>query len=346
MQWEEKEMRNRKFLRRIRTLTASVALMCAITTGVLAQTIYFAAPGGATEDRYKKFVIPAFEKLHNAKVQYVAATTGELLAKLEAQRNNQDFDVISLSDGVMLQAEERGFCAPLVEAPVYSELIPEAKLTKNSIGVYTTYSVIAVNEKMLADKSLPVPQSWLDLGNPKYEGEMALLSIGSSTSGLHGLVMVARANGGNESNIDPGFTYFKDKIRPNLITVVQSTSKLSEMLQTGEVAIGVVIASRASALAASGIPIKSIVPKEGAPMVLTAVCPVQGSDQPDLAQKFIQFLVSAEGQKGFDPGDTPVNKGAPQTTEGQLPKFVKLDWGTINKQRDAWIDRWNREIER
>ena len=68
-------MRNRKFLRRIRTLTASVALMCAITTGVLAQTIYFAAPGGATEDRYKKFVIPAFEKLHNAKVQYVAATT-------------------------------------------------------------------------------------------------------------------------------------------------------------------------------------------------------------------------------------------------------------------------------
>lgn len=321
------------------------AALTAISTAALAQTIYFSGPGGVTEERYRKLVIPAFEKKYNVKVQYIASQTTEILAKLEAQRGKQELDVVSLADGTMAQADERGFCAPLQDNPVYSELIPQARLTKNSIGVYTTHSVIAINTKIFAQKGLPEPKSWKDLGDPKYKGEMALLSVGSSITGVHGLVMVSRAVGGDEKNTDAGFKYFKENIRPNLVTVVQSAAKMSEMLQTGEVAIGVTIASRASALTASGAPIKSIIPAEGAPVAVTAVCPIAGSDVPDLAQKLVQFLVSVEAQQGFEIGEEPTNKNAKSASGGSL-NLTALDWATINANRDAWVDRWNREIER
>ena len=330
--------------RTLKMLFTAAAALSVLSTGALAQTIYLAGPGGSIEQRYRKVVIPAFEKQHGVTIQYVAAQTPEILAKLEAQKSNQELDAVLLADGAMLQAEERGFCAPLADAPVYSELIPEAKLSKNSIGVTSVYTVIAINEKVFAKKNLPEPKSWKDLGNPKYNGELALLSAGSSNTGLHGLVMTARAVGGGEKNIDPGFVYLKEKVRPNLITLVQSAAKMAEMLQTGEASIGVSVSSRASALKASGAPIKIIVPEEGSPVAMTAVCPIVGSDMADLTQKLIQFMVSVEGQKGIEVGEAPVNRNAISSGES-MPKLTALDWATVNKNRNAWIDRWNREIE-
>ena len=325
---------------------AAAMLLLLSSAGAYSQTLVVAGPGGATEERFKQHVIPPFKKANNVTVQYVAGQTTEILAKLEAQRSNQEYDVISLNDGPMFQAEERGFCAPLVEAPVYSELIPEARMTKNSIGYSAVASVITLNTKILADKGLPEPTSWLDLGDPRYEGEVALLSAGSSSTGMSTLVMVARANGGGETNIDPGFEYFKKKIKPNLVTVVQSSAKMSEMLQTGEVGIGVIVSSRAGALKAGGAPVKAIYPKEGTPIAMPALCQVVGSDVPDLAQKFIQHVVSVQGQVGFEVGEVGVNKNVP--TDAGAPagnKLIALDWNTINAKRNEWVDRWSREIE-
>jgi putative spermidine/putrescine transport system substrate-binding protein len=326
-------------------MLVTAALLSFGHTFALAQTLYVTGPGGATEERYKKLVIPVFEKKYSAKVQYVAGQTTEILAKLEAQGSNREIDVIGLNDGPMAQAEERGYCAPLEPNPVYDELIPQARMTKNSIGMSTVGTVIALNENVIKERGLPEPVSWLDLGNPAYAGEMALLSAGSSNTGLHGLIMVARANGGGENNIDPGFTFFKDKIKPNLITVVQSSAKMAEMLQTGEVAIGVTVTNRAGALKAAGAPIKIIYPKEGSPISMQGWCVATGSDVADTAQKFIQYIVSAEAQTGFELGESPVNKNVANDSGIPADSLVAIDWATANKNRNEWIERWNREIE-
>ena len=278
--------------------------------------------------------------------RYVAGQTTEILAKLEAQRSNQEYDVISLNDGPMFQAEERGFCAPLVEAPSLLRADPRSTHDQEFHRILDCGCGYHLNTKVLADKSLPEPTSWLDLGDPRYEGEVALLSAGSSSTGMSTLVMVARANGGGETNIDPGFEYFKKKIKPNLVTVVQSSAKMSEMLQTGEVGIGVIVSSRAGALKAGGAPVKAIYPKEGTPIAMPALCQVVGSDVPDLAQKFIQHVVSVQGQVGFEVGEVGVNKNVP--TDAGAPagnKLIALDWNTINAKRNEWVDRWSREIE-
>lgn len=333
------------------TARACVTVVAALVAGAspsLAQTLHMTGPGGAAEDRFREKVFPGFEKMYGITVQYDAATTAEVMAKLEAQRSNQQYDVIQLSDGVMFQAEERGFCAPVEDAPVYAELTDVGRPTPNSIGISSVYAVIAIRTDIFAERKLPEPESWLDLGNPVYQGEVALLSLGSSTIGTLTLPMVARAAGGSEDNVDPGFKYFTEKIKPNLLTVIQSSSKVQEMLQTGEIGMTVIASHRAAALAADGLPVKSIRPKEGVPATMQVLCAVAGSDMPDLAQKFLQYNASVDGQQGFAPGEAPVNRNVPVpegTVEGGTGALINLDWAIINANRDAWIDRWNREVE-
>ena len=340
-------MDKRNVARRITTAFLGSALCAVVSTLAQAQTtIYMTGTGGAIEARFKKFVIPEFEKKNNVKVQYVAAAPVESMVKIEAQRNNPDFDLLLGSDAELLDAEARGLCAPLVDAPVYAELLPHARVGKNAIATSAVSTVIAINEKRFKEKGLKEPKSWRDLGDPQYKNELGFLSIGASSTGMQGLVMVARANGGGEQNIEPGFAFFKDKIKPNLVAVVQAAAKLSEMLQTGEVAIGVVGSSRAMALKESGAPIKVIAPTEGAPVNLITICVVANGRNQQMAQKFVQHSVSVEAQTGFEKGEEPSNKNVAMKSSETPMNLTTVDWVTINKNKSAWVDRWNREIER
>lgn len=326
-------------------LLATTASLAAFSASAQTQTLVFAGPGGATEERLRTEILPAFEAANNVTIQYVASDSGEILAKLEAQKNSPEIDLVSLPDSSMIVADQRGACAPLEAAPVYDEIMEEAKYSPNWIATSINYSVIAYNTEMFTARSLPEPTSWLDLGKPEYESEMALLSIGSSSTGLNSLVMVARALGGGENDIDDSFAFFQEKVKPNLITVIQSSSKLSEMLQTGEISIGVVIASRASTLIKGGTPIKTVVPVEGSPIAMTAVCPVANGKNPELTQKLVQYLISVDGQQGYPDGELPVNTGV--TGGDAAPeKLVRLDLDVISANFNSWVDRWNREIER
>ena len=81
------------------------------------KTIYVAAYGGSFEQTMRKEIIPAFEKKHGVKVEYVAGNSTDTLAKLQAQKGNQQIDVAIVDDGPAYQAVALGFCGDLVTAP-------------------------------------------------------------------------------------------------------------------------------------------------------------------------------------------------------------------------------------
>ena len=67
-------------------------------TAALAQqkTMYVAGYGGSYEQTMRKDVIPLFEKQANVKIEYVAGNSTDTLAKLQAQKGNQQIDVAIL----------------------------------------------------------------------------------------------------------------------------------------------------------------------------------------------------------------------------------------------------------
>src|SRR3954462_14199102 len=100
---------------KIRLTAAVAATALAFSAAALAQqkTFYVAGYGGAFEQTMRKEVIPAFEKAHGVKVEYIAGNSTDTLAKLVAQKSNQQIDVIIVDDGPMYQAINLGFCAPI-----------------------------------------------------------------------------------------------------------------------------------------------------------------------------------------------------------------------------------------
>ena len=82
-----------------------------------AQTLYVAGYGGSFEQTIRKEIFPAFTKKFGGTVEYIAGNSTDTVAKLQAQRGNQQIDVAIVDDGPMYQAIALGFCAPIVGLP-------------------------------------------------------------------------------------------------------------------------------------------------------------------------------------------------------------------------------------
>src|SRR5215468_6189189 len=101
----------------VRTLTFAAAVMLAGSTAAQAQTLYVAGYCGSFEQTIRKEIMPAFTKKFGASVEYIAGKSTDTVAKLQAQRSNQQIDVAIVDDGPMYQAIALGFCAPIAGLP-------------------------------------------------------------------------------------------------------------------------------------------------------------------------------------------------------------------------------------
>ncbi|MBP2300664.1 ABC transporter substrate-binding protein [Azospirillum picis] len=338
------------------SLLVTTALWCS-AAAAQDRTIYVAAYGASFEHTMRKEVIPPFEKATGVKVEYVAGNSADTLAKLQAQKGNQQIDVAFLDDGPMYQAVALGFCADLQKAPVYDQLYDLAQIPSGkAVNFGLTGTGLTYNKAWFAENNIPAPSSWKDIENPVFRKKLVMTPI-KGTYGMHALVMTARLNGGGEKNIDPGFRVFKEKINPNVLAYEPSHGKISEMFQSNQAVIAVWGSGRAKALTDTGFPAGFVYPKEGGVALGSAACPIAGSRHAKEAQAFIQYVLSPDAQKALaiGAGFGPVNKtvkldekervGLPYGSD-EIDKLVVMDWATINENREAWNKRWSREIER
>ena len=98
---------------------SAIATLALAPSAALAQqkTLYVAGYGGSFEKTMRNEVIPDFEKKHGVKVEYVAGNSTDTLAKLQAQKGNQQIDVAIVDDGPMYQAIQLGFCGKIEGLP-------------------------------------------------------------------------------------------------------------------------------------------------------------------------------------------------------------------------------------
>jgi putative spermidine/putrescine transport system substrate-binding protein len=319
------------------------------------QAFYVAGYGGSFERMMRERIIPPFEHTENVRVEYVAGQSTSTLAKLQAQRGRQEIDIAIVDDGPMYQAVQFGFCAPIEASPVLNDLYPLARIEDRAVAFGVGATVPVYNERIFAANGWTPPTSWADLGNSAFRGQIALLGA-ASTTGLHGLIMVARSRGGGEGNIEPGFSAYRTEIRLNVRTFAPSAPKIEELLQSGEVALSVLSRSRVTALRSMGLPIAAAEPKEGPAALMVKMCPVARPESSPAAQAFIRHMLSPDIQKILaSSGYGPVNRTTQLTEkeaeavpfgEAAVSSLVTLDWPAINRNRAAWTQRWNREVER
>jgi putative spermidine/putrescine transport system substrate-binding protein len=305
--------------------------------------------GGTWERDTRTDLIGPFEKDHNARVDYVVGLSTETLARLKAQKDNPQMDVIMLDDVLTAEAVSLGLLEKLTpaEVPNLKDLRKEGRFS-NDHGVGFTFSATVLMYN--TEKVKPAPTSWKVLWDPKYAGHVAIPGM-NTTYGLHMLLMASRLEGGSETNIKAGLEGLKKLQKDNQAVVYTSTTQLNTLAQQGQVWLAAYSSVWVNQIEKGGTPVAIAVPQEGIYPIYTAWSVVKGAKNRAAAMQFVNYALRKEVQEKFAPrvGAAPL-----VTTATLAPDYAKrvtfervlpLDGELVYKNRAAWVDEWNRAIQ-
>ena len=154
------------------------------------------------EQVYRQKIIPAFEKVNNVKIVYVAGNSSDTLAKFQAQKGHQQINVAVMDDCPMYQAMQFDLCAQVDDAPVMQDLYPLAKLGPTAVGARHGRDGHRLQRRSIQKARPARPRLVAGAHATSVKGKLGVPPI-TNTYGLHTLVMLARMTGGGEKNIDP-----------------------------------------------------------------------------------------------------------------------------------------------
>lgn len=338
-----------------KTLLTGVALaVLAASPALAADELVINSFGGAYEKLHRELVITPFEKRYNVKVKVVTSYSSQTLAALRAQRANPQFDVVHLSGGLEAVAADEKLLAPIKPSELsnYKNMYPFA-VDKIEKGVGPMYSIAVIGILYNTEKVKPAPTSWKDLARADLKGRVLITDAASNTYGMLGFMMMNRVNGGTLENIQPGLNFVK-ALLPNA-TLVSKSPEIQQNFAQGNAYIAAYAQDYAYTLTKAGLPVKFVLPKEGAALAPITVNLVAGRKNRDLALKFIDFSIRAEASRGWAMGlrYAPTNKMVklPASVAGQVAygpeaakKLVSFDWLKVGKLRPGWNEQWKRTI--
>jgi len=148
-----------------------------------------------------------------------------------------------------------------------------------------------VNTERLRQLRLPTPTSYADLANLVYKGHIISPNPLRSSTAVTNVLAVLQAYGREE-----GWALL-DKINQNIAFYVDSTANTYTLVARGEYPIAIGVNRPVYELQAEGWPVAFIYPKDGTMVQDNAMGMVNGARNPELAKKFIEFILSEEMQR-------------------------------------------------
>ena len=290
----------------------------------------------------------SFGKATGIQTEFVRLSSGAALARLRAEKGAPTFDVWFAGSGDSHWVAQADGLTEFFRPKAWGELRPQ--LTKavdgHYIPLYTGLHGLGVNEKLLKEKNLPVPETWKDLGDPKYKGLVAMPNPNTSGTGYVLMTTIVQIYGD-----DPGFELLK-AIHKNVAQYTRSGGDPSLLAGRGEVAIGVSFANDVVERGRKGFPIRFVAPKDGIGYEIGALSLVQGAANRESALRLIDWALDPENQKlGPQNGEVSMQSHSRTPIDPDVPRFedVKLiayDFGKYGTPavRDGLIKRWTEQV--
>lgn len=321
-----------------------------------AETLIIYGWVGPNEAAFRKEFFPAFEKKYGAKIEYLSASSFINYGRLKAEKSNPQADVALFDDIILDQARKEDLLQPLDKSIILhlADIAPDARF-KDDMGVGVGYNVVSTyyNSKIFDEKGFAPISSWNDLFRPELKGRVVIRNI-TSSYGLFALLMLGRANGGSDANIEPAFDKMK-ALSPSVISFPTGHGALAQMTLQGDAWVGVTGLGEMQDFIDKKAPIKFVIPTEGAIAMVEAAGVVKGAPHAKLAQQFISELTSTEGQKMMAVSQSwlPTNKKTPidEAIKARIPidfdKPINLkgvDFDAVTDNRAKWNERFTKDI--
>ncbi len=161
-------------------------------------------------------------------------------------------------------------------------------------GFYSGFAAagygIMWNKDYLQKHGLSPPTEWIDLTRPEYQGHIGLSA--PSRSGTTHLTVEAILQ---LKGWEPGWAMIK-AIAANAKVITEKSSGVPKGVIAGDFGIGIVIDYYGLTAKASGAPIGFAYPSSTV-FVPSGIAVLKQSPEPELAKKFIDFVLSKQGQE-------------------------------------------------
>lgn len=307
--------------------------------------------------------IQGFEEQNHCKVSAsYMGSSDELVAKLRGGSAG-NYDVISPSSDVATSIVAAGLAAPLdlSKMPSYSQLSPQL----------TSLPLVRVKEQVFgvpfmwgpdpiiydATAFAKPPDSWNAMWDPKYKGKV---SVWDDLSTVYMAAQVLGFDKPDPSQLynltDEQLEAVKKKLlelKPNVRKMWATGGELTNLFESHEVVIAMGWPLNTADLKKANFPVGETIPKENTTGWIDHLMITAGSENKELAVKFLEYMIEAKTQKLVTDKThyVPANPQAGQLMTEDERKTLHLDdmdnyqkrlyfWQNVPR-RQKYTEIWN-----
>jgi iron(III) transport system substrate-binding protein len=264
------------------TLVLSLSLGFAATAANAQDlTVYTAGPGGLI-----KTLATGFEAKTGIKVDVFQATTGKVMARLEAEASNPRADIlISASWDTATDFDKRGL---LINHNSKNAANVPAEFKAPS---YVAQGISALGIVWNIDSGKKEPRDWADLATPEYQNAVTMPDPALSGATVDLLL------GLQSAKKEEAWKLFQ-ALRANGMTVSGPNAQaLTPVLQGAKAAVFGAVDYVSMAGIAQGEKIKVIFPSSGTAIAPRPMMILKSTKHAEAARSFIDYVLSEDGQK-------------------------------------------------
>lgn len=279
----------------------------------------------------------AFIKKHPAiDVDYQSAGAGKLMAKIAAERESGKIqaDILWTSEVPdFYQMRDEGLLAKYISPEVKNILNPfedyDGTFTPARLGTLG----IAYNTRFIKE----APTSWDDLKKPEYKGAYGIANPALSGTSYMSVALLAQQF---------GWEYF-EALKKNDAKMGKGSGQVVDDTASGELAASLAVDYITVDKIDKGATLALVYPKEML-VIPSPVAIIKGTRSMDAASKFVDFLLSKEGQTIIaGEGTLPVRADVelPKTSlphpDEAVKRSIKINYPSLIKEKEATIKKFS-----
>lgn len=296
-------------------------------------------------EKYSSQVFAEFTKDTGIKVNFLRFSSGEALARLTAEKNRPQVDVML---GGPADTYAAGVKEGVFEAyrPAGAEAIkPEFR---DADGYWTGIGIIPLcfltNQNFLKKNGMQPPAKWSDLLDKRYKGQLQMADARTSGTATERIYTLVKLMGEDEA-----FKYQK-ALNANVQLYTKSGAGGAMPVATGQCASGIFYIVDALDIAQQGYPVTISYPQDGVSFGIEATGIIKGAKNLDAAQKFVDWATSkkfaefiVENKINYVPTRSDVKTTNPILDLSKI-NTISVDVQWKGQNRKAFTQRWINEV--
>jgi iron(III) transport system substrate-binding protein len=288
-----------------------------------------------------------FEAKYKVTVNYVRLSAGEAVARLQAEKDNPQFDIWWGGPiDSFVQAKKEGLIQAY-NSPNMANLLDQAKFKDSEnywAGIYAGSLGFATNKTWLEQHpGTKAPESWDDLLKPEFKGQVMVAHPSTSGTSYTALATILQIRGEEE-----GWKYIK-QYASQVSQFTKSGAAPAKFVGQGEGAVAIVFShDTVNEIENNKAPLLLTFPKEGTGFEIGGMAIIKGAKHLDLAQKWFDWALTAEAQSlgpKYKAYQAPTVKDVKLShPELMQVKLINYDFQWAGAHKKEFIDKFTNEI--